>query len=244
MTRYLVGFIAGGTVLAVLVASFSSLAHKEGGVESGTLTNFLQLLSMPGELSSDHRALKNDCSACHTSITGPSPAKCMGCHANNENFTAWPELNFHLASPNCGACHEEHKDRAEIATNMDHNFIAEMSFDQLVVNGGIPGGSLQEQLRCASCHLHSEPHNTMFGQQCGSCHETDRWMIADFRHPASTSTVCAQCHRAPSCHFTDHFKRVCGPVAGQRNAKVSECNSCHEVPEWNLIKEVGWYKSH
>lgn len=256
MTRHLLGFVIVGIVLAALVASFSSLAYKEKEKELVTPTAFLQTLTMPGKLSNDHSALQNDCGACHTAVKGPSPAKCMGCHATNENFTVWPELNFHLAIPNCRACHEEHKGSGTIATNMNHNFIAEMSFNELFANGGTLSGSLQEmsiqenkghtekELRCASCHLHSEPHKEMFGQQCGSCHKTDNWMIASFRHPPSTSTVCAQCHRAPPCHFTDHFKRVCGPAAGQPNAKVSECNSCHQVPEWNLIKGVGWYKTH
>ena len=63
-------------------------------------------------------------------------------------------------------------------------------------------------LRCATCHAESDAHRGMFGSDCGACHGTRGWMIPEYRHPSSTSSDCAQCHRAPPCHHTPHFKRV------------------------------------
>lgn len=251
MTRYVIVFL----VLA-LASGFVTLVYMQAEGEPVTRTAFLQKLAMPGELSNDHSTLQNDCGACHTAVKGPSAAKCMACHANNENFTIWPELKFHLAVPDCRVCHEEHTNTGAILTKMNHDFVAEMGFKELMSKSGpveknlnqIPMQGVtiytEKDLRCASCHLHSDAHEEMFGQRCGYCHQTDHWMISSFRHPSSASTMCAQCHRAPPCHFTDHFERVCGPVAGQPKAEVRECDACHQVPNWNLIKGAGWYKTH
>ncbi len=99
-------------------------------------------------------------------------------------------------------------------------------------------------LRCATCHAASDAHRGMFGIDCGACHGTSGWVIPESRHPSNASTDCAQCHRAPPCHRTSHFTRVCATVAGKPNAEVRDCHSCHQVTAWNNIKGVGWYQSH
>lgn len=246
--RVVLGFF---TVALIVI----TVTYIERNGSLAAQTSHLQELTMPGQLSNDHSGLKDDCSACHTSKKGPSPAKCMGCHAQNENFEVWPELKFHLAYPDCRNCHEEHVGDGVIATKMSHNFIAKMSLGEILTDVSLTDNlktisdlvetdRADKSLRCASCHLRRDPHNEMFGQECGSCHEIDNWVIESFRHPSSASTVCAQCHSAPPCHFTDHFKQVCGPAAGQPNADVRDCHSCHQTPEWNLIKGAGWYKTH
>ena len=230
----------------------------------------LQQLTSPGGLSTQHSHLSNDCDACHTAVKGPSPAKCMACHITAERLSVWPELQFHFAVPNCRGCHQEHQGTGSIATKMDHNLIAEMSFKELLKHDSEMAQALtqppaaqdteaaihlknslsahstagEQQLRCATCHLERDPHKRMFGLQCGSCHNTEVWMIPAFRHPPNTSTVCSECHRAPPCHFTAHFKQVCAPAAGRPNTKVSDCHSCHKAPSWNLIEGAGWFKTH
>ena len=99
-------------------------------------------------------------------------------------------------------------------------------------------------LRCGACHAERDAHREMFGSSCVACHATAVWSIPEYRHPSSASTDCAQCHRAPPCHSTPHFKKVCAPVAGQPNAAVRDCHSCHQVTAWNQIRAVGWYQSH
>ncbi len=99
-------------------------------------------------------------------------------------------------------------------------------------------------LQCATCHAERDAHRGMFGSDCGACHGASGWVIPEYRHPSNASTDCAQCHRAPPCHLTSHFTRVCGPVAGKPNAEVRDCHSCHQVTAWNNIKGFGWYQSH
>ncbi len=66
------------------------------------------------------------------------------------------------------------------------------------------------------------------------------WVIPEYRHPSNTSTD----FRAPPCHRTSHFGRVCATVAGKPNAAVRDCHACHQVTAWNNIRGVGWYQSH
>lgn len=265
MKRYLTGIL-----IIALIFSFSAFMGNQEDSELLIPIASWQKLASPGELSTYHSHLRDDCSACHTAIKGPSPAKCMACHANNESLLVWPELQFHWAIPDCRGCHKEHLGTGSIATIMDHNLIAEMSLKQVLKHTAeikqvleqTPSKQVAElstdpvdplaghlkvseaKLRCASCHLERDTHSGMFGLQCNGCHNTQAWMISEYRHPSNTSTNCSQCHRAPPCHFTSHFRRVCVPVAGQLNATVRDCHSCHQVPSWNSIKGVGWYKSH
>ncbi len=263
------GYLTGISLIALFV-SFSVITYSQN--ESELLTPVLswQKLASPGELSASHSHLGDDCSACHTAIKGPSPVKCMACHATDERLSVWPELQFHLAVPSCRGCHREHLGTGSIDTKMDHNLIADMSLKELLIHASeieqaleqplsdrvtelstdrddtLTGPSMasEAELRCATCHLRRDAHSGMFGLQCSSCHNTQVWMISAYRHPLDASTVCSQCHRVPPCHRTSHFKRVCATVAGQLDAKVDDCHSCHQVPSWNSIKGVGWYKSH
>ena len=264
--RYLIGIL-----FVALIVSLSVFMVSQKDSELMTPIASWQKLASPGELSTYHSHLKDDCSACHTAIKGPSPVKCMACHANNERLSVWPELQFHLAVPDCRGCHKEHLGTGTIATTMDHNLIADMSLKQMLIHTAETEQVLEQdlskqveelstdrrvdpladhlmateaELRCASCHLDRDAHSGMFGLQCSSCHNTQVWMISEYRHPSKASTNCSQCHRAPPCHLTIHFERVCAPVAGQLNARVRDCHSCHQLPAWNSIKGVGWYKSH
>ena len=127
------GYLSG-ILFIVLMVSFSVYMVSQKDSELMTSIASWQKLASPGELSTYHSHLKDDCSACHTAIKGPSPVKCMACHANNESLLVWPELQFHLAVPDCRGCHKEHLGTGFIATTMDHNLFAEMSLKQLVIH--------------------------------------------------------------------------------------------------------------
>lgn len=224
------GYLSGIFLMVMIIGFFVVTGNL---VESELFA--WQNLASPGELSTSHSLLKNDCGACHTAVKGPSPEKCMACHLTDERLSSWPALKFHLAVPDCRRCHREHLGTGSIATKMDHNQIGPLT---------VPIITSEAELRCVACHLERDPHTGMFGPQCSSCHNTQTWIISKYRHPSDASTDCSQCHRAPPCHQTEHFKRVCMPVAGQLNAIVPDCQLCHQVRSWNSIKGVGWYKSH
>ena len=121
-------------------------------------------------------------------------------------------------------------------------------------------------LNCASCHASqpAEPakggctncgagatggggedkHQGLFGRDCGSCHGTDHWRIANYRHPSPRSRDCVECHQAPPSHFMMHFSMVSRRVAGEPTARVEQCFMCHTTISWNEIRNVGFYKHH
>ena len=229
-----------------------------------------QRLASPGDLSAAHRHLEGDCGACHTAVEGAARSKCMACHATEERLLTWPALTFHATVPDCRACHPEHLGTPASSMRMNHAALAEMGLDSLgrgdsevgrsvshdlaewiaeypVGNGGRRATRVtpaEAVLRCAACHTERDAHRGMFGSDCAGCHATSVWSIPEYRHPSNASTDCAQCHRAPPCHQTPHFKTVCATVAGEPNAAVRDCHSCHQVTAWNQIRDVGWYQSH
>jgi hypothetical protein len=99
-------------------------------------------------------------------------------------------------------------------------------------------------LNCATCHSNEDPHFQLFGQDCAQCHATDRWTIAEFRHPSPTSLDCVQCHQAPPSHYMMHFKMISMTIAGVEKAEVNQCFLCHQTTSWNDIKGIGFYKHH
>jgi len=255
-----------GAVVVVLVGAIAWFWHAQPDDAPIKQLATWQRLASPGDLSAAHSRLEGDCGACHTTVVGASPTKCIACHATDERLLIWPQLTFHASVRDCQACHREHLGASALPTRMDHVALATMGLKILasgesevgrsdaqhlfnwIAESPVVGASrlapAEAVLRCATCHAAKDAHRGMFGNDCGTCHATSGWVIPEYRHPSNASTDCAQCHRAPPCHRTPHFERVCATVAGQPNAEVRDCHSCHQVTAWNNIKGVGWYQSH
>ena len=226
--------------------------------ESGNVPIVSRYLVNPGPLSQPHAFLENRCNACHSPVKGIEASNCIVCHANDEALLQRQPTAFHANVGNCKACHTEHLGRIQRAITMSHAALSRIGLQQLAASGdeltNRSEGFAQffhtrrqaadeSLLNCASCHAKEDPHNEQFGLSCIACHTTERWSIAEFRHPSPSTRDCAQCHQGPPCHRTAHF-RVCTQVTGKPNAEVRECYSCHQNTAWNDIKGVGWYKSH
>jgi hypothetical protein len=260
----------GGVAIVALTAGLAVLWNVQTDHEPTIQLAAWQRLASPGDLSAAHSHLEKDCGACHTAVEGASRSKCIACHATEERLLTWPELKFHASVPDCRACHPEHLGTPAASMQMNHVALSEMGLDLLARGNSVVGRSVSQNLtewiaesavgrdrdrgsrvapaeavlRCAACHAERDAHRGMFGSDCVACHATSAWSISEYRHPSSASTDCAQCHRAPPCHSTPHFKKVCATVAGQPDAAVRDCDSCHQVMGWNQIRDVGWYQSH
>ncbi|WP_339736355.1 hypothetical protein [uncultured Gimesia sp.] len=218
-----------------------------------------QRLAEPGQLSAAHAHLENNCAACHTSVTGIQTSKCIVCHANNESLLQRQPTSFHASISSCKECHLEHQGRGKRATSMDHVMLAKIGLRQLKdddINSELmtwsklwvpPHANITPDevvLNCATCHSNDDQHFQLFGQDCAQCHATDKWTIAEFRHPSPNSMDCAQCHQAPPSHYMMHFKMISARVAGRPHARVDQCFQCHQTTSWNDILGAGWYKHH
>lgn len=249
--------------LALFVALFGAfyfLGSHGGGERSGVLsTTAWQRMALPGELSQAHAFLEHDCAACHAAVEGVKASNCIVCHANNESLLQRQPTSFHASISSCKECHLEHQGRGRLATNMDHVMLAEIGLRQLKdddVDSELltwsklwvpPHAHITPEetvLNCATCHSNDDRHFQLFGQDCAQCHATNRWTIAEFRHPSPNSMDCVQCHQAPPSHYMMHFKMISAKVACQPNAEVHQCYLCHQTTSWNDIKGVGFYKHH
>lgn len=215
----------------------------------------------PGPLSEAHAFLANDCTACHTPHVGIETSSCISCHANNETLLSTPDTAFHATVSSCVGCHTEHEPPPAASTEMDHELLVAIArsdgsdLEQAWINRLVDHASLQPLpharltprelvLDCVSCHANEEPHRTLFGTNCASCHSTTTWRIPEYRHPSPTSMNCMQCHSAPPSHYMGHFNMVSKRVAGIAHAEVTDCFKCHRTNSWNEISRIGWYKHH
>ena len=216
-----------------------------------------QAMVSPGDLSAKHAFLGTDCEACHMPHRGPTADKCIVCHANNEALLSKQTTAFHANVADCRGCHVEHLGAAHRPVTMDHVVLARIGAGSAKIEPGIRLSALpidhsrirpeETALKCSACHSNQDPHSSLFGTDCASCHGTSTttaWTIPEFRHPSALSTDCAQCHQAPPSHYMMHFEMVSMKVAGIHHADVSQCFLCHQTNSWNDIKGVGWYKHH
>ena len=225
-----------------------------------------QRMAAPGELSTPHAFLENNCAACHTPVKGIEAKSCIPCHADNKALLQRQPSAFHADIGSCVECHREHQGRISRTMKMDHSALARIGLRRLEKSPAAhdpsrevlvawlkqnDGPPLQPQLRreesllnCASCHQTKDRHNGLFGTDCAQCHGTGKWTLPEFRHPSALSQSCAQCHQAPPSHYMMHFQMISMTVAGQAHAKVDQCFLCHQTTAWNDIRGVGWYKHH
>ena len=262
-----------GIILGLAIVGLLLLFVKQSRVTSAA---FWKRQTSPGALSSSHRFLENNCMACHTALKGVEAINCVSCHANNTSLLQQQPSAFHAHIENCSQCHIEHQGAYRQPTQMDHLVLARLGLREL--NEDPTDGERKEArnqilrwikaaserghsnitaeeavLDCASCHSNQDKHFKFFGQDCGQCHATAQWTIAEFQHPSPRSTSCSQCHQAPPSHYMMHFEMVDKRVAAAANGpgnpcceetQVNECHRCHKTNAWNDIKGVGWYKHH
>lgn len=219
----------------------------------------------PGPLSDAHAFIGNDCAACHTPHTGVATQKCVSCHANSEHLLSTPATAFHATVGSCTGCHIEHDPQGVAVSRMDHGLLVAIARDAGLAGDGTNDATWMTRsliharlagrpheratiaemtLDCAKCHASEEPHRTLFGSDCLSCHSTTTWTVPEFVHPSPRSMDCAQCHVAPPSHYMGHFNMVSKRVAGIEHADVTQCFLCHRTNSWNEIPKVGWYKHH
>lgn len=251
---------AGLLIAFVLGVSAALLALRTPELREAS---FWRRQASPGALSTSHAELEDDCSDCHTSISGVEPAKCIVCHANETALLQRQATAFHSSVGACATCHGEHRGRHPSPILMDHDALAGIGLSILagaepgsenrelyrhlfhVLPGpGIRGRAPDSLLDCRTCHASKDRHWGLFGKDCAECHATKEWGIARFRHPPPSSLDCAQCHQAPPSHYMEHFRMISMKVAGQEHGRVEQCYLCHQTTAWNDIRSVGLVKHH
>lgn len=242
-------WVVATALLASGAALFYWLNPHPGGRVGPSNPAEWQRMASPGPLSRAHAFLEHDCAACHTAVVGAERSKCVVCHANAEVLLSTQRTAFHAHVVTCRTCHLEHEGSDRPASGFEHaaliRAIEMPEGEATLVEAAYSHLSKDERaLHCGGCHDNEDPHRTLFGTDCASCHLTVSWTIDAFRHPSPTSRDCAQCHQAPPSHYMEHFKMVSMRVVAADRATVTQCFLCHRTSSWNDIAGVGWYKHH
>jgi hypothetical protein len=220
----LLGFAATAAALAVQWRTRFFAGQVPGPTTAAaSAIDWIGWLGSPGPLSTAHAKLSGDCQACHVPFRQVADVKCQGCHARDTGLLDRRDTAFHGEATACATCHVEHQGRQARISVMDH-------------------GRLRPETACAACHF--DRHQARFGTTCETCHRTETWKVAGYRHPSPRSKVCFDCHQPPPSHLMMHFEMMDRMVTGQKDATVEQCYRCHTTDHWNNIKDVGFLKHH
>jgi hypothetical protein len=210
---------------------------------------FPRQMIAPGRLIEGHKALQDDCFACHTPLLGSTAAKCIDCHAvadigirttRGQPVTGKKDnVAFHqkLLEEDCTACHSDH--RGVMAFRPVRLFSHELLQD-----------AVREQ--CDACHRN--PGDTLHRKiegNCAQCHTIAAWQPATFEHDKyfrldrDHDTKCVTCHTDSNyseytcygCH--EHTRR------GVRKEHIEEgihdfenCTECHRSADEDEAERI------
>lgn len=233
-------FVLFTGLVLVLAAGMTVTLRSAAPPQAAPIERFVS----PGKVSAAHRFIAAECTTCHMPFKGVESNACIGCHAATA-FSSKRSTSFHTSARSCTSCHVEHVG-GRSPTQMNHDALKDSALWQPPARVSGPharnfGG--KAKLDCNGCHALRDPHLGLFGSDCATCHTTDAWSIAGYRHPSPNSRSCAECHRAPPSHYMGHFSMVSQPAAHQ-TVRVEACYACHTTDSFNNIRERGWYDHH
>lgn len=177
----------------------------------------------PGKLMPAHKALENDCFACHAPFQGASPARCMTCHAvadigrrttkgvaieGDRRRTA-----FHqgLVEKNCIACHSDHPPPAlasKRAVAFDHGLL-----------------EAKARTQCSACHAApADAFHRKAAAPCSECHRSTGWKPATFDHSRIFPLDADHDVTCSTCHVGEDYRRY-------------TCYGCHEHQQSRMVAE-------
>ncbi len=181
-----------------------------------------QLTVGPGTLIPGHKALNEDCFACHAPLTGASSERCLTCHAPGDigrvtttgqsiakPLTATP---FHqkLVSQDCVACHSDHAGVKR--------FRPQGYFNHALLN------TTTRDL-CQDCH--KSPTDSLHQQisgNCKQCHSQEKWKPATFDHNKYFALDRDHNTECVTCHVRNDYSRY-------------TCYGCHEHTPENIRRK-------
>lgn len=229
----------------------------------------LEKLLMPGELSSAHAKLEDDCASCHDrSDRTRQTALCLDCH-KDVAADVNGKVGLHGRLPNistaeCKACHAEHLGRkADIVK------LAPAAFDHRATDFKLEGAHVavaceschaagkkfrDAPVSCGACHKTVDVHRGALGPNCGSCHATTSWRGAKFDHDttkfplhgAHRDAACGACHAGARYKETPVRCVAChAPDDVHRGSRGENCADCHSESGWkntrfDHAKETGF----
>lgn len=214
----------------------------------------------PGKLSSAHAGLEGvgSCTRCHDLGKGPSPAKCLGCHAPlAARVDAGRGLHARPGHEECAACHSEHQGRdyalvhwpdgqdafphertgyrlegrhARLGCRECHGRRFAGGSAELRAAGLDPERTfLGLTAACAACH--PDPHGGALNPDCRACHTQEVWRPASGFDHARTRFPLTGLHARVDCARC-HRNAGAPPKDALRFTGLAHdrCTDCHRDP--------------
>lgn len=223
--------------------------------------NVVEKLMMPGELSTPHMKLEEDCANCHKVLQRPAQSElCIGCHkpiaANLKEKNGFHGKNPLVEKSECYSCHVEHRGRSAAIINIET-----VTFDHKMTNYPLQGKHAQASCSgchaqgkkfreasqvCVDCHKKDEPHKGELGTDCKSCHSTEGWKkVAAFDHSKTKFPLLGKHGKVEclSCHVGEVYKGVstacndCHAIQDVHAGRFgTKCQDCHSNDSWKEAK--------
>lgn len=220
------------------------------------LSQTVESLVMPGQLTESHGKFEMECKKCHTPFRKAEQNRlCLDCHKP----VATDILNkagYHGRSPamqgkDCRACHTDHKGRAARIADFDHRRFDHAQADFALANAHTKlecdachraGARFREApSACIACHRKDDKHKGELGEKCHECHNDSTWKDARFDHAKTRFALTGKHHEAKceACHANNRFKdtpRACIACHRKEDAHKGrygdKCESCHSAADW------------
>jgi Cytochrome c7 and related cytochrome c len=224
--------------------------------------NIIEKMMMPGELSTEHSKLEEDCSNCHKSLQKEAQSElCADCHKPVKDDIAL-QRGFHgkdllVKKSECFTCHVEHRGREtklirleKIMFNHDTTEFPLKGRHATAMCSGchVAGKKFREaQHLCFDCHKTDEPHRGQLGTDCAQCHSVEGWRtnVATFDHSKTRFPLKGKHQQQPciSCHVGEVYKNLpmtcndCHAIQDVHATRFgTSCNECHSSETWKGAK--------
>ena len=158
------------------------------------------------------------CTACHrgSSMDALKESECIDCHRVND-------VHNGEQGENCAGCHNEKAWNEQVF--FDHDLTR---FPLIGMHGIASCESCHltaeyrtTQRACLACHRDEDEHEGRFGENCGSCHNPNGWMLWYFEHDTQTKYPLEGVHREIHCN-------ACHRTSLDQHIKLStQCYGCH-----------------
>lgn len=245
----------------LMLLSVSSWVHSEEQQKDSKprAASIFKTLIMPGKVVESHAHLEQQCDSCHGDFDDSLQAQlCRDCH---EEIDADIKLKsgYHglLKSEQlleCRQCHSDHLGREADIVQLNPR-----TFDHANTDFALDGG--HQELACESCHSsdkkfseapqacgdcheQSKGHGGEKGDQCTTCHSTERWSELSFDHDETefplhnshAQTGCNQCHIDDRYQQTAQSCNACHALEDlHRGQRGTDCADCHNDKKWAEI---------
>lgn len=174
------------------------------------------------------------CESCHVNnVYKGTPTDCVACHTPDDQH------NGQLGT-DCAQCHNSvdwkpaHFDHSAFKLTGKHIDIACTACHVSKIIKGTPTD-------CAACHAKSNPHSSLLGSACASCHTTAGWQPATFDHNLAAykltgkhiQAACTDCHANNVYRGTSSNCYACHKKDDKHNGLYgANCALCHSSSGW------------